>query len=289
MEKIIDMSEEADMQKEQILSPEQKDQIVTAAVLLLWYRKTNEAQGLAASFKKSPQLAFEQSDEIMLGFKSMATAAPEFGIDDPVFLFLDIPGKSKEESKLVWEPYFDFAFNVLDIPLTEQRRAFFSGLGFRKFHICIIAYEIDHVESFCVHEYNHLAFPGYTGHPFFDEVMTELLAYGKFNFFDPDTLTLASVEELTARKIDMSYYPHLELFLDVARKHPGLYGLVKEIYESGDMERVREIETLVGKEVFAFLELANPDEYDARLGAEQRYLSAEEAREKVAQILKLAA
>lgn len=265
----------------ELLSPEQTDQIVTAVVLLLWYKDTESAQSIASTFKVDPMNAYEESTEVFLKLKSQALAAPEYGIRETVFLFLDIPGATKEACKAIWEPYFNFAFDVLGIPVSEQRRAFFSGLGFRKFLLCIVAYGIDRNKSFCVHEYNHLRYPGFTGHPFFDEVMTEALAYQECRYFNATTLELASEDTLKAANVNIDYYDHLALFVHVCRKYPDLFALVEHIYTSGDMSQIPQIEALIGTETFTLLESANPDEYDPKLGKNQKYLSATDALERL--------
>lgn len=265
---------------EQLSENRKREQVVITAVLLAWYDQ--EDTELAVLYRTDLKKAFERSNELLLHLKTQfAQTAQQFGIPDKVFLRLGIRGDHDERSAQI-DRYFQRAFTILGITdIHEQNRLICSGLGIPHLRLCLIAYEIDWNKPFVAHEYLHILLPGIDDNLFFDEVMTEILAYEECGFFDRDTLSLTSKQDLIDAGVDVVYYDHVQLFLDVVMIIPHIFTLTERAYRTGDKKIMAEIKDSIDEHFspgsFEILTKTDPFEYDEDV-LEQPWLHVDQAR-----------
>ncbi|MEP7167411.1 MAG: hypothetical protein ABI758_05530 [Candidatus Woesebacteria bacterium] len=268
--------------KEQLSENRKREQVVITLVLLSW--KRIEDPILVTLYHTNLDEAFKRSDQLLFDLKTKyADDAPEFGISDKVFLHLGITG-NEEERKETLHHFFQKAYDDLGIiDEQEQYRFFCYGLGIPHLKLCLIAYEADWNKSFVIHENLHISFPGIDDNVFFDEVLTEILSYEQCGYFDRTTLKLQPKELLQKENVDVIYYDHIQLFLELAIHIPGLFEKAEDAYKAktGGKELMEEVQEMIDAHfhpgTFEMLVRTDPFEYNAEI-SDQQWLSVAQTR-----------
>lgn len=255
--------------KEVLTISQQKERVIAALLLATWYTKTGKLSlkysidELADLYRTDLEEAAEKSKVILLALKrEFAVSEPKFGVDEPVFLKVGIGEKdwTKAQCEEIWHKEFAAIFDSLSIHDAADRYEYlFSGLGYETLRLCVVVYERDWNEAFAYHEFLHIKFKGLTN-TFFDEMVTETLAYAKCGYVDLTTYSLKKYEELYDLRINVDYYHWLEHFLQLCHMHPELFPYLRTLYEQGDGSDtgLDHVATIIGKEEYKRLLAADP-------------------------------
>lgn len=250
----------------EMTSTQHRERVVAALVLASW---CTEQKLISTPLLTTPIIelfhhdlpqASAASTELLREIKAArAVSAPEFGIDEPVFLRLDVPGKTKEDCQAIWYPRFDTVFDTLGITDPADREEYlFSGLGYESLRLCVVAYSRDWNKAFVYHEYLHIKYKGLTN-TYFDEMITEALAYAACGYVDLATYTITPLQSLIDWGINVDYYHALADFLILCAAHPTLFPYLRELYENGRDEDLYKISEIIGKDLFGRLLHTPPD------------------------------
>ncbi len=255
--------------KEVLTSSQQKERVIAALVLASWYTKTGQLSlkysidEITDLFRTDLEEAAEKSKVILLALKrEFAVSAPELGIDELVFLKVGIGEKdwTKKQCEAVWYQEFNEIFDNLGVTDAADRYEYlFSGLGYETLRLCVVVYERDWNEAFAYHEFLHIKFKGLSN-TFFDEMVTEALAYAKCGYVDLTNYSVKSYTELDDLRINVDYYHWLEYFLQLCHDHPLLFPYLRKLYEHGDGSDtgLDHVSDIIGEEEYTRLLAADP-------------------------------